>query len=96
MRLRKNVAPTARIYLHLICRKRHLPLKGKTIGCGAKLSIALSLREATTVLSAVSNRDTRDICIRSCPNAPLKTKKDAAQQENGNVFFVILLRRTSD
>ena len=28
-----NVAPTARIYLHLICRKRHLPLKlrkGKT------------------------------------------------------------------
>ena len=28
-----KVAPTARIYLHLICRKRHLPLKlrkGKT------------------------------------------------------------------
>ena len=31
-----KVAPTARIYLHLICRKRHLPLKlrkGKTMGC---------------------------------------------------------------
>ena len=30
-----KVAPTARIYLHLICRKRHLPLKlrkGKTKG----------------------------------------------------------------
>ena len=29
-----KVAPTARIYLHLICRKRHLPLKlrkGKTM-----------------------------------------------------------------
>ena len=43
-----KVAPTARIYLHLICRKRHLPLKlrkGKTIGCGAKRSSALVLRE---------------------------------------------------
>ena len=30
-----KVAPTAQIYLHLICRKRHLPLKlrkGKTKG----------------------------------------------------------------
>ena len=56
-----KVAPTARIYLHLICRKRHLPLKlrkGKTIGCGEKLSVALALREATTVYSNVPNRDT--------------------------------------
>ena len=34
-----KVAPTARIYLHLICRKRHLPLKlrkGKTKGVRSK------------------------------------------------------------
>ena len=52
-----KVAPTARIYLHLICRKRHLPLKlrkGKTIGCGAKRSSALVLREAAMVSTIVS------------------------------------------
>ena len=32
-----KVAPTARIYLHLICRKRHLPLNGKTKGHSGKL-----------------------------------------------------------
>ena len=72
-----NVAPAAQIYLHLICRKRHLPLKlrkGKTVGYGAKFSSALTLREATTVSSIVPNRDTRDNRIRRCPNAPLKKK----------------------
>ena len=56
-----KVAPTARIYLHLICRKRHLPLKlrkGKTIGCGAKLSSALMFGEAHAVSYAVPNRAT--------------------------------------
>ena len=56
-----NVASTARIYLHLICRKRHLPLKlrkGKTIGCGAKLSSALMFGEAHAVSYAVPNRAT--------------------------------------
>ena len=57
----KNVAPTARIYLHLICRKRHLPLKlrkGKTMGCGAKFSNALMFGEAATVLLAPSTPGT--------------------------------------
>ena len=70
-----NVAPAAQIYLHLICRKRHLPLKlrkGKTVGYGAKFSSALTLREAPTVSSIVPNRATRDKCIRSCVKAPLK------------------------
>ena len=56
-----KVAPTARTYLHLICRKRHLPLKlrkGKTIGCGAKLSSALMFGEAHAVSYAVPNRAT--------------------------------------
>ena len=38
-----KVAPTARIYLHLICRKRHLPLKlrkGKTKGGAVENSAA--------------------------------------------------------
>ena len=38
-----KVAPTARIYLHLICRKRHLPLKlrkGKTFS-GALLHLRI-------------------------------------------------------
>ena len=37
-----------------------------------KFSAALALREATTVSSAPSNRATRDRCIRSSLNAPLK------------------------
>ena len=48
------------------------PLDRGANGCGKKLSIALALREALTVLSAVSNRATRDICIRRCVNALLK------------------------
>ena len=40
--------------------------------CGAKLSSALTLREAITVYSIASNRATRDKCIRSCAKAPLK------------------------
>ena len=71
----KNVAPAARIYLHLICRKRHLPLKlrkGKTMGCAAKLNIALAFREAATVYSNVPNRDTGKNRIRRCVNSPLK------------------------
>ena len=38
--LHNKVAPTARIYLHLICRKRHLPLKlrkGKTFRVQTKI-----------------------------------------------------------
>ena len=70
-----NVAPTARIYLHLICRKRHLPLKlrkGTTVGYGAKFDTVLPGCAAITVSSAPSNRATRDKCIRSCAKAPLK------------------------
>ena len=51
------------------------PLDRGANGCGKKLSIALALREALTVLSAVSNRATRDNRIGRCPNALLKTKK---------------------
>ena len=70
-----NVAPTARIYLHLICRKRHLPLKlrkGKTMGCGETLYSALTQREATAVSSAASTPGNRNMRIRDCVNSPLK------------------------
>ena len=72
-----KVAPTARIYLHLICRKRHLPLKlrkGKTIGCGAKFSGALPGCVADTVSTIVPNRATGDNRIGSCLNSPLKLR----------------------
>ena len=49
---------TPQFELHLICRKRHLPLKGKTIGCGKKFSIALTYGAAHTVYSIVPNRAT--------------------------------------
>ena len=112
-----KVAPTARIYLHLICRKRHLPLKlrkGKTKG-GAeqKLNTVLTYGEAATVSSAPStpgnrkallgltygeaalvssvlpNRATRDICIRRCPNAPLKRKNRDGGYRSGflNAYY---------
>ena len=70
-----KVAPTARIYLHLICRKRHLPLKlrkGKTMGCTAKLNTALALRETSRFFSLSRHRATRDKCIGRCVNSPLK------------------------
>ena len=40
--------------------------------CGAKHSSALPGCVAITVYSIASNRATRDKCIRSCANAPLK------------------------
>ncbi len=72
-----KVAPTARIYLHLICRKRHLPLKlrkGKTMGCGAKLSSALVLRETSRFFLLPRYRATRDKRIRDCVKSPLKNR----------------------
>ena len=42
-----KVAPTARIYLHLICRKRHLPLKGKTKGLRCKTQLRTNATRGT-------------------------------------------------
>ena len=60
-----KVAPKARIYLHLICRKRHLPLKlrkGKTIGCDAYFYTALMYGAATTVSSVTSTPGNKTLC----------------------------------
>ena len=90
-----KVAPTARIYLHLICRKRHLPLKlrkGKTIGCGAKFSNALMFGEAATVLHAVPNRATAKLsnallgCVADTvsTNVPNRATRDKCIRRCGN------------
>ena len=75
-----KVAPTARIYLHLICRKRHLPLKfrkGKTIGVRCKFctNIAQShgARGNYGFLRSLEP-GYRNMRIRRCPNAPLKRR----------------------
>ena len=52
-----KVAPTARIYLHLICRKRHLPLKlrkGKTNGVRRKTQQRIAGMLNSTVFTNVS------------------------------------------
>ena len=49
-----------------------LPLTGEPMECGAKHSSALPGCVAITVSSALSNRATRDKCIRSCVKSPLK------------------------
>ena len=73
-----KVAPTARIYLHLICRKRHLPLKlrkGKTKG-GAeqKLNTVLTYGGSFPVSSVTSTPGSRNMRIGSCVKAPLKKR----------------------
>ena len=73
-----KVAPTARIYLHLICRKRHLPLKlrkGKTNGVQTKFCTNIAQSNVwrnVTVSTGVPNRAARDTYIRRCGESPLK------------------------
>ena len=73
-----KLAPAARIYLHLICRKRHLPLKlrkGKTNGVQTKFCTNIAQSNVwrnVTVSTGVPNRAARDTYIRRCGESPLK------------------------
>ena len=53
------------------------------MGCGAKFSSALVLREAATVYTIVSNRDTGNHRIRSCVKSPLKSVAVVEVEEGG-------------
>ena len=70
-----NVAPTARIYLHLICRKRHLPLKlrkGKTKGVRQKIQQRTNVWRGNHGFVGSLEPGKRKSRIRRCVNSPLK------------------------
>ena len=61
-------------------------------GC-AKLSTALPGCVAATVSTIVPNRDTRDICIGRCPNAPLKKLHRTTTKYDAVIVFAEVLNR---
>ena len=70
-----KVAPTARIYLHLICRKRHLPLKlrkGKTKGVRPKTQHRTNATRGNHGFLRTLEPGNRNMRIRRCLNSPLK------------------------
>ncbi|HCY78384.1 MAG TPA: hypothetical protein DHU74_01535, partial [Clostridiales bacterium] len=70
-----KVAPTARIYLHLICRNRHLPLKlrkRKTKGVRPKTQHHATGMRGNHGFLRTLKPGNRNMRIRSSVNAPLK------------------------
>ena len=65
---------TPQFELHLICRKRHLPLKGKTKGGAAKNSACTTGLRSSHGFRQCSEPGTGNHRIGSSVNSPLKIR----------------------